>query len=98
MFNKLTDAQLERLYVLSEELGEVQQVIGKVLRHGYESTYPGETETNLQSLQRELGDVFCALKLMDDASDIDTDRMIEHAVAKEARVQKYLHHQNDKEV
>lgn len=39
-FNRLTPAQAERLYYLLEELGEAQQAIGKILRHGYESRDP----------------------------------------------------------
>lgn len=35
--NKLNDAQSERLALLLEELGEAQQAIGKILRHGYQS-------------------------------------------------------------
>ena len=93
MFNKLNDAQSERLYLLLEELGEAQQVIGKILRHGYESTYPGDSETNRQSLERELGDVFCALGLMSDGKDINMDKTIEHAEEKDGKVEKYLHHQ-----
>lgn len=34
-FNDLSNAELERLALLLEELGEAQQVIGKILRHGY---------------------------------------------------------------
>lgn len=34
-FNQLTNAQAERLHILLEELGEAQQAIGKILRHGY---------------------------------------------------------------
>ncbi len=45
-FNGLTDAQAERLALLLEELGEAQQAIGKILRHGYESMSPfDETKT-----------------------------------------------------
>ena len=39
-FNKLTAAQTERLAILSEELGEAQQAIGKIMRHGYDSCNP----------------------------------------------------------
>ena len=39
-FNELTPAQAERLFYLLEELGEAQQAIGKILRHGYESRDP----------------------------------------------------------
>ena len=36
-FNKLSAAEAERLALLLEELGEAQQAIGKILRHGYEN-------------------------------------------------------------
>ena len=36
----LNPAQAERLFYLLEELGEAQQAIGKILRHGYESRDP----------------------------------------------------------
>ena len=39
-FNQLTPAEAERLALLLEELGEAQQAIGKILRHGYASTHP----------------------------------------------------------
>ena len=34
-FNELSPAEVERLAILAEEMGEAIQVIGKVLRHGY---------------------------------------------------------------
>ena len=49
-FNQLSDAQLERLYILSEELGEAQQAVGKILRHGYDSKHPETGITNKESL------------------------------------------------
>lgn len=36
-FNQLSPAEAERLALLSEELGEAQQAIGKILRHGQPS-------------------------------------------------------------
>ena len=38
--NDLTDAEVERLAVLAEEMGEAIQCIGIILRHGYESWNP----------------------------------------------------------
>jgi hypothetical protein len=32
--NELSDAEVERLAILAEEMGEAQQCIGKILRHG----------------------------------------------------------------
>lgn len=59
-FNRLTPAEAERLALLAEECGEVIQAIGKVLRHGFESTHPDGGPTNRESLERECGDVYHA--------------------------------------
>lgn len=45
--NNLSDAELERLAYLAEECGEVQQIIGKIIRHGYESYSPNDPEKQL---------------------------------------------------
>lgn len=39
-FNRLTPAELERLAYLAEEMCEAGQIIGKILRHGYDSFDP----------------------------------------------------------
>lgn len=37
--NNLTDVEIERLGLLAEECGEVLQLVGKILQHGYESRW-----------------------------------------------------------
>lgn len=39
-FNQLSPAELERLAYLAEEMCEAGQIIGKIIRHGYESRDP----------------------------------------------------------
>lgn len=39
-FNRLTPSEAERLAYLMEEMAEAAQIIGKILRHGYESKDP----------------------------------------------------------
>lgn len=57
-FNKLTPAQAERLAMLAEECGEVIQIVGKILRHGYDSCHPKNPKvTNRELLGRELLDL-----------------------------------------
>lgn len=57
-FNKLTPAQAERLAMLIEECGEVIQIAGKVLRHGYDSYHPDNPAvSNRELLGRELTDL-----------------------------------------
>jgi NTP pyrophosphatase (non-canonical NTP hydrolase) len=70
--NELTDAEVERLAILAEELGEALQCIGKILRHGYESYNPvvNTGRTNRRDLETELGDVLFAIMQMAGNRDI----------------------------
>lgn len=54
-FNGLSPAETERLALLSEEMGEVQQAIGKILRHGYESIHPDGGRRTVTILSESLG-------------------------------------------
>lgn len=58
-FNQLTPAQAERLAMLAEECAEVIQVVGKILRHGYDNYHPeNRTFSNRDMLHQELTDLF----------------------------------------
>jgi len=98
-FNQLTPAQHERLAVLSEELGEAQQAIGKILRHGYDSWNPDkETEDeyppdNRADLEKELGDVVHAMNLLLDSGDVHSDAIVRRTLLKASTIKPYLHHQ-----
>ena len=93
-FNKLSPAEAERLALLMEELGEAQQIIGKILRHGYESYHPNDPmqTSNRNLLEKELGDVSVAVEMMSDKADIALDNIEEAAKSKKVKVKKYLHH------
>lgn len=70
-FNNLSPAQAERLAILAEEAGEVIQIVGKILRHGYESHHPaGPCQTNRYLLANEIRDFIWAITLMMDRNDI----------------------------
>lgn len=94
-FNQLTPAEAERLALLLEELGEAQQAIGKILRHGYDSSNPvsGDTATNRQMLEKELGDVRHAMIRLCDAGDLNKSSIHDRAEIKAVSVQPWLHHQ-----
>lgn len=92
-FNALSAAEAERLALLLEELGETQQAIGKILRHGYESRHPNGGPTNREALERELGDVTHAVRRLIDASDIERSNIDARAGEKAIAVAQYLHHQ-----
>lgn len=106
-FNGLSPAQAERLAILMEECGEVVQIIGKILRHGYDSCSPfgHNMETNRQALIRELFDVKAAALLIDVdlpelAQGIEVDAEVAQAAdmaIQKAFVKKlaYTHHQGE---
>jgi hypothetical protein len=95
-FNNLSPAEAERLALLLEELGETQQAIGKILRHGYESRNPDNpfSRTNRQNLERECGDVRHAMIRLCESGDLSKDAIHQAADEKSAKVGKYLHHQS----
>ncbi len=88
---ELDDAQRERLALLSEECGEVVQVIGKILRHGYESSSPYTDTTNRSLLEKELGDVQFVIELMLSRRDLDQWSIREHVANKARKIDNYLH-------
>jgi NTP pyrophosphatase (non-canonical NTP hydrolase) len=94
MSNQLSRIELELLALLSEELGEVQQIIGKILRHGLESRNPliDGAETNRQLLEREIGDVGAAVELLMAQQVVDEYRVDGSVLNKLAKVHRWLHH------
>lgn len=94
-FNGLTEAEQERLVILSEECAEVVQAVSKILRHGYESVNPKvpASETNREALERELGDLLHAMSRLKMSGDIDWNVVEERGMSKPARILPYLHHQ-----
>jgi hypothetical protein len=95
-FNKLTEAQAERLALLLEECGEAQQAIGKILRHGYENYSPFDDKhtPNRIALMRELGHIYAAVYLMFTNGDVDVLRIRESRDGKLKSVGRWLHHKH----
>jgi NTP pyrophosphatase (non-canonical NTP hydrolase) len=88
----ITPAEYERLALLMEECGEIIQVIGKILRHGYGSYHPDNQEQdNRELLEKELGDVMFAIKLMKKKKDIDGIVIKSYMNEKEENISDYLH-------
>lgn len=92
-FNNLDPAQLERVAVLFEECGEVIQVCGKIVRHGFDSRHPDGGEDNRRLLEKELGDLKLAEIMMANRGDISRDAIMVATTEKNARIGPYLHHQ-----
>ncbi len=64
---------------VTEECGEVLQMIGKIGRFGYSSRYPNlpNSESNAQKLYLELGDLIGAIeRLLDELENIDNIRIL----------------------
>ena len=92
--NGLTEAEIERLALMSEEAGEVQKCIGKILRHGYDKRNPlkKDGKTNREKLTDEIGDFVNAKNLMVACGDVDA-AVIERRVAfKATSCKAWLHH------
>lgn len=92
---ELTPAETERLALLAEEMGECLQLIGKVLRHGYEScdpTDPGKG-SNREQLEKEVGQVQFATTLLCVAGDLHEAGVEDGREQKAQAVWKWLHYQ-----
>ena len=91
----MTKAELERLALLSEECGEVQVAIGKILRHGWESVDPtcADSPTNRRFLEIELGDVLYAIQLLTTAGDLSARRIDQEKTEAVFTKAPWLHHQ-----
>jgi hypothetical protein len=64
-FNMLTPEEAERLAMLAEEAAEVIQVVGKILRHGYNSHHPDDKHnSNRDLLAKELSDLYAVTNRM----------------------------------
>lgn len=94
-FNQLTNSQTERLALLLEELGEAQQAIGKILRHGYDSCHPDGGPDNRDRLESELGDVQDAIRRLCSNAELNQKNINRAEIAKAMKVVKYLHHNDD---
>ncbi len=96
-FNQLDPAELERLAILQEEMGEALQIVGKILRHGYRSSDPTVPVpvSNRELLIHELSHVWYAMELMGIAEDINPAIMRSFKAAKAASICKWTQHQPD---
>lgn len=92
-FNKLTPAQAERLAMLAEECGEVIQIVGKILRHGYDSYHPVNPRvSNRDLLAKELRDVNAVLMAM--GRDELHGYSVQDVIGVWERKLQYTHHQD----
>lgn len=98
--NDLTPAERERLAMLSEEAGEIVQMIGKILRHGYESYHPDDLNKtpNRTHLLNELNDLNGVIYGMCKCQDLDVKHFsLANAVSAWDRKVKWSYHQEKDE-
>jgi len=90
--NKITDSQLERLIIVSEECAEVQQIISKIIRHGFNDYSPfDETKTtNRVNLEKEIGDLLATIEILE-RNDVDAISINANKNNKLLRINKWLH-------
>lgn len=103
-FNKLSPAEAERLAMLAEEAAEIVQVVGKILRHGYNSYHPDEPNVdNRDLLSNEITDMMAVLHIMESSDDLaldfdlDFDESNVSVMEAVKRKLRYSHHQDDAE-
>jgi NTP pyrophosphatase (non-canonical NTP hydrolase) len=89
----LDQSEIERLAILAEECAEVQQIVSKILRHGYARYNPVNENitTNRELLEKELGDLKCAVMLMFRYGDISGGKINIACNNKQEAIEKYLH-------
>jgi len=92
----VTTAEIERLAIMAEEMGEALQMIGKTLRHGYESVNPDLpiSPDNRTFLEKELGDVLFGIQFLASNGDIVMKNVEMRAIGKARQVKRYLHHEH----
>lgn len=95
-FSGMSNAQMERLFLLAEESSSVIHAICKQLRHGPTSFDPrSNVVSNRDHLAHELGRVDYAIEKLTEAGDLDGNKR--HTAHERAalRVKPFLHHQQE---
>lgn len=103
-FNSLTPAELERLMLLNEAAAKIVTAISKIARHGYDSFNPdlvvnqsedGPKVTNVTELERAMGELDAAARLMLEAKDVTAESIMKYVKHRLLHGSRYFHHQPD---
>lgn len=92
----MTAAQHERLSILMEEMAEALHIIGKIFRHGWDSSHPDyDNIPNHELLEQEIGHVLWIIDFMQRkfVGDLRPAIVSLHKHSKEKNALKFLHHQ-----
>jgi NTP pyrophosphatase (non-canonical NTP hydrolase) len=79
----------EVMDITQEECAEVIQAISKVCRFGMNNHKPGKTQTNLEHLEEELGDVLAMIDILLDMKVIDIRALEQAKIAKIEKLKKW---------
>lgn len=84
------------LVILAEECAEIQQEVAKALRFGLDDVYlPESTETNAESIIREVADFMGVLKMLQ--AELHLDRIDHNRIErKRQRVEEFLKYSEDR--
>lgn len=90
--NRISEAEQERVGLFSEEMGEAQVEIGKILRHGIDSCHPDEPGlSNAQRLELEAGHVLAAIDLLVVSGTLNLGALAQHRRQKLQKLRSWLH-------
>lgn len=92
MVNRIGEAEQERLGLFTEEMGEGQLEIGKILRHGIDSHHPDQPGlSNAQRLEMEAGHVLAAIDLLVACGTLDREGLYRSKLEKLKKLRSWLH-------
>jgi hypothetical protein len=90
--NRIGEPEQERLGLFTEEAGEVQLEIGKILQHGIDSHHPDEPGlSNAQRLELEAGHVLAAIDLLVACGTLSREGLERSRRAKLQKLRSWLH-------
>lgn len=90
--NRISEAEQERVGLFSEEMGEAQVEIGKILRHGIDSRHPNDPSlSNAQRLELEAGHVLAAIDLLVECGTLDREALQAARTGKLKKLRSWLH-------
>jgi hypothetical protein len=93
MKDYLTEPEKELVVCLMEEAGEVIVDCSKLLRHGMNSSNPflDKKETNIEALEREVGDFREIMMRLCDMSLLNFDNVYQASLEKNKNLDQWLH-------
>lgn len=90
--NRIGEAEQERLGLFTEEMGESQLEIGKILRHGIDSRHPDDPDlSNAERLELEAGHVLASIDLLVACGTLSREGLARSRRAKLEKLRSWLH-------